>query len=575
MENLTLKKKKSLKRSSDLWTKVMILVLLVILLVVVGQSSSETRIRRWQEKEDAQLDRKTRKKKNGKNRNERQSSAQNRAYDEIAANRYSSHEPYIMFWRPQKVGSSTIESILVSYAYRHYLLPRLRSEGMRNSNILCSMIALCGLAKADQEKSYAEHREELKDVILMMMSTNSLSDKHARNIDRNDAILKKFKPEDTVVPYQYKISVNHQICNLPSHIVNNEMHCAFSPNITDTIRSSKKVKDFNIKQVFAVREPLSRAVSVYYYWGECYKVGKLTDDKTAFLRARGKQIGSYNTTVPIQGPHLVYHGQETTVPPADIAMKYANNLPYVAGLPGPSYTWSAFSNDYKEAVEQVDKGDIMTIVIERMDESLVVLAHYFGWSLAEVTQTISKKNSSPHPKHSSWPVDAVSAMKQALVAKGEYAVYKASNNRLDARIKSLKSAGFDVDAEVELLKLLKQEVAATCGDLSYLQHYRKVLNRDKLKQHGVVNKLREVDDVYFEEGHVFSYGNEILYSFDICNSCKAHAILYSANSSSQGYVKSTNGNSHGEIVSHKANLLSLIAADKKVKKLPQFTKCIL
>ena len=544
-------------------------LLVVMWLVTVGLGSKRSVNGRKEDKE-ALLDQVTH--RNGLNNRKRQMSPLDRLYSEVTAHSRSLDEPHIMFWRPQKVGSSTIESILISYAYRHYILPRMRLEKVKSANLLCSMIALCGLAKADSTRSYSTHRDELKHIIYMMLSTASISDKRNMNIERSEAILKMFKAEDTIVPYQYKLSSNHQICNLPYHIVNNEIHCAFSSNLTETIHTNKKPKDFHIKQVFAVREPLSRAISVYYYWGECYKVGKLLDDRGAKAKGRFKQMGSFNTTEPIQGPHLLYHGQETTVPPIDIANAYASNLPYVAGFPGPSYTWSTFSDSYEDAVEQIYKDDIMTIVIERIDESLVVLAHYFGWSLADVTQTISKKTSSPHPKYGSWPSEAVKLMRQALVDKGEFAVYDASNKKLDGRIKNLRTAGFDVEGEVALLKRLKQEVAVTCGNLTYLEHYREVLRRDNLKQRGVVNKLREVDDVYFQKGHVFTYGTEIMYSFDICNSCEAHAILYSIKNT-QGYMKSSTENTMNHAINRKTNLLAL-AAVEDVATLPQFAKCM-
>lgn len=39
------------------------------------------------------------------------------------------------------------------------------------------------------------------------------------------------------------------------------------------------------------------------------------------------------------------------------------------------------------------------------------------------------------------------------------------------------------------------------------------------------NKLRDVEQKYAENGHMFSYNKEILGSFDICGSCEAHALL--------------------------------------------------
>jgi hypothetical protein len=48
----------------------------------------------------------------------------------------------------------------------------------------------------------------------------------------------------------------------------------------------------------------------------------------------------------IKGPTFTYHGDESTVPSEDIALAFARRLPYTAGMPGPSFTWSAFANRY-------------------------------------------------------------------------------------------------------------------------------------------------------------------------------------------------------------------------------------
>lgn len=44
-------------------------------------------------------------------------------------------------------------------------------------------------------------------------------------------------------------------------------------------------------------------------------------------------------------------------------------------------------------------------------------------------------------------------------------------------------------------------------------------------QHSSNNKLRDVEEKYAENGHIFSFNREIICSFDICGSCEAHAIL--------------------------------------------------
>ena len=48
--------------------------------------------------------------------------------------------PNIMFWRPQKVGSSTILSLLISFGFRNNILIRRKTPGY---NYMCRKIALC------------------------------------------------------------------------------------------------------------------------------------------------------------------------------------------------------------------------------------------------------------------------------------------------------------------------------------------------------------------------------------------------------------------------------------------------
>jgi Galactose-3-O-sulfotransferase len=54
---------------------------------------------------------------------------------------------------------------------------------------------------------------------------------------------------------------------------------------------------------------------------------------------------------------------------------------------GPSIVWSAFTNSVDEAIAQLRDGRVTVVVTERMDESLVVVRHALGWSLADVVVT--------------------------------------------------------------------------------------------------------------------------------------------------------------------------------------------
>ena len=41
-----------------------------------------------------------------------------------------------------------------------------------------------------------------------------------------------------------------------------------------------------------------------------------------------------------------------------------------------------------------------------------------------------------------------------------------------------------------------------------------------------MNKLRETEDKYGRDGHAFSFNSEILYTYDVCGNCEAHALLF-------------------------------------------------
>lgn len=46
----------------------------------------------------------------------------------------------------------------------------------------------------------------------------------------------------------------------------------------------------------------------------------------------------------------------------------------------------------------------------------------------------------------------------------------------------------------------------------------------ELNQHKSNNKLRDTESELVDEGHAFSWNSEILYSFDVCAHCEAHAL---------------------------------------------------
>lgn len=108
-----------------------------------------------------------------------------------------------------------------------------------------------------------------------------------------------------------------------------------------------------------------------------------------------------NVTTPIRGPLFTYHGNELTVPPQEIAMEYATNVPLKAGMPGPSFTWSCYASSLEEARQGFGTIDepsnsktrvrISPVVTERMDESLIVLSQHLEWSIADLVNVMPRK----------------------------------------------------------------------------------------------------------------------------------------------------------------------------------------
>ena len=62
----------------------------------------------------------------------------------------------------------------------------------------------------------------------------------------------------------------------------------------------------------------------------------------------------------------------------------------------------------------------------------------------------------------------------------------------------------------------------------YLVTYRHSLREQGYTQHLSNNKLRDGEDKYTEGGHCFSFNTDILYSYDVCGNCEAHAMLLGA-----------------------------------------------
>ncbi len=446
----------------------------------------------------------------------------------------------IMFWRLQKVGSSTMLSILMSYGYRYNLIPKRKS----NSNAFCrvlgsTMLAAYGAMKNEENISnmsafvpattlgrpqelHAFAQSNTKD--FSMATIESLrkyvnSRLPGMEPQRSPAFPKgtrfaEAERQSAAIPY--KIVLSHELCNFNADMIKKYLPLAFPVIPADhnqaALRNplSESSVYVPVDELFMVRDPLSRSISVYYFWGELYKMmkhkrskivqplPKVNETEKALFLAKYHNNPAFKTKIVhevapendrrrlalrsnrkmrinedrksltlggspsdglVKGPMFTYHGNESTVPPVEVAIEFAKAFPYKAGMPGPTLSWSAFANTVEDAIKRVKSDKLMTVVLERLDESLVVLRHHLGWSLADVVVTKQRKALSSHPKVKDWPKIAVDILSSKLKEKHEYDVYSAAINKLDERIDILRNSGINFDNEVQTLKEIRQRVS--------------------------------------------------------------------------------------------------------------------
>jgi hypothetical protein len=120
--------------------------------------------------------------------------------------------------------------------------------------------------------------------------------------------------------------------------------------------------------VVVVREPLARAVAIYYWLGR----------RPAALR---KLVGLKDAvTDPMQPPPVVK------------ATHYAKHLPEAYTGPGasdlPRWPWHSFAWGAAEGVAMLEARRMAVVVLEHYDESLLALRRLMKWPLAEVLYTV-------------------------------------------------------------------------------------------------------------------------------------------------------------------------------------------
>lgn len=145
---------------------------------------------------------------------------------------------------------STVVNILNIYSFRHGLT--VSPKGSKNS--FCYFLMKCAT-----------------ELNLVSSSSMSKMKTHMRKLK------KKLKDVDSVGrTRRADISLQHQLCDMDGQVTQNALSCAFRSH-------NPALSQAPIKQITLVREPLSRAISVYYFWGELFKL--------KFLRSQAARGG--------------------------------------------------------------------------------------------------------------------------------------------------------------------------------------------------------------------------------------------------------------------------------------------
>lgn len=197
----------------------------------------------------------------------------------------------IMFWRPQKVGSSTILSILTSYSFRYNILSRRRGA----VNSLCIRLGRCILEDFQNSTSASSTSSPSSSSIFTSFSSapsniaTRMKIKEVKSLYHDTSILSESR-EIRAESVPYRIVASHQLCAIDAELTRQYLLCAFTDrNIfnkkqlheSSLLPSPQSIMGSTFKELFVVRDPLNRAISIYYFWGELFKL------KAEKMKSRG------------------------------------------------------------------------------------------------------------------------------------------------------------------------------------------------------------------------------------------------------------------------------------------------
>jgi hypothetical protein len=181
-------------------------------------------------------------------------------------------------------------------------------------------------------------------------------------------------------------------------------------------------------------------------------------------------------------------------------MAYAENPMFMRGPPGPTYSSTFWASTTKDSIS-IMRARVFVLILERFDESLVLLRNHvslhaanvacwvsgrerayhrtiaksqLGWKLADFVH-VKVKRARPHAKASEWPEDAIDKLRSTMFREGEYDMYNAAMDHFERQIEAFPGGEAAVKRELEQLKLMRKHVEKRCFDVDQLEPYHEHL----------------------------------------------------------------------------------------------------
>lgn len=254
------------------------------------------------------------------------------------------------------------------------------------------------------------------------------------------------------------------------------------------------------REVVVVRDPVARAVAVYYWLGR----------RPAALR---RLVGMKEPVVnPLDPPPIVK------------AMHYAKNLPeaYTGAGGGdlPKWPWHSFSWGASEAVGMLSDRNMVVMVLEHYDESLLALRRVMKWPMAEILYTVKRRGEGlSHATWEQWPPGAIRQLKVSLKKHGAWEFHEAALTRWAKMIAELYPEGrSSFDAELSLFRTATFFLQSRCVEPDLLDTYiNNLIDRSKQYRHGSGPGLEYAPSTKKgSEDSAFTFGKAPLSITELC-----------------------------------------------------------